>query len=463
MFLKTLSGRFLLLTIIFVMLAEVMILVPSVARFREDYLRERLERSQIASLTLLASPDDMVASELRAELLANADVFNIVLRRDEMRELVLASPMPHAVDMVVDLRKNTPWSLTRDAFDTLINGSDRVILVLGEPVKGGGVLIEATMAEQPLKYAMIEYGKRILYLSFGLSLAIAGMLFFAIRRLIGEPINRVVRQIQNFQSAPEDSRQIIEPKARVTEFFKAETALAEMETQLSASLGERKRLVALGGAVSKISHDLRNILTTTQLLADSMEMSKDPRVQRIAPKLVNSLSRAVNLCERTLSFGKAEEATPIQADVPLHQLIDDVAEAERLAIGDANVKIATQIPPKMTIWADQEQLFRVISNLTRNARQVLMAREQGGDIIISASEDDQNSIITIMDTGPGLPVKARENMFKPFEGSARVGGSGLGLAISAELIGNHNGTLEMTDSTENGTTFEIRLPRQTSA
>ncbi len=459
MFLKTLSGRFLLLTIIFVMLAEVMILVPSVARFREDYLRERLERSQIASLTLLASPDDMVAADLRQELLANADVYNIVLRRDEMRELVLASPMPHAVDLVVDLRKNTAWSLTRDAFDTLFNGSDRVILVIGEPVKGGGVLIEATMAEKPLRWAMVDYGKRILWLSFGLSLAIAGMLFFAIRRLIGTPINRVVRQIQNFQSAPEDSRQIIEPQAGVTEFFKAETALAEMETQLNAALLERKRLVALGGAVSKISHDLRNILTTTQLLADSMEMSKDPRVQRIAPKLVNSLSRAVNLCERTLSFGKAEEAAPIFDNFSAMQLIDDVAEAERLAIGDANVKIAVQVPSKMNLFADQEQLFRVISNLTRNARQVLMARPAGGDIIISASEDDQNSMITIADTGPGLPNRARENMFKPFEGSARVGGTGLGLAISAELIANHNGTLEMIDSSDQGTSFQIKLKR----
>jgi signal transduction histidine kinase len=458
MFLKTLSGRFLLLTIIFVMLAEVMIFVPSVARFREDYLRERLERSQIASLTLLAAPDDMVATELRQELLANADVFNIVLRRDEMRELVLASPMPHAVDMVVDLRETTPWSLTRGAYETLMNGADRVILVMGEPVKGGGVLIEATMDEGPLKAAMIDYGKRIFYLSLGLSMAIAGMLFFAIRRLIGSPINRVVRQIQNFQSAPEDSRQIIEPKAGVTEFYKAEVALAEMETELNASLLERKRLVALGGAVSKISHDLRNILTTTQLLADSMEMSKDPRVQRIAPKLVNSLSRAVNLCERTLSFGKAEEADPIHASFAAHQLIDDVVEAERLAIGEANVKIAMKVPPKMMLWADQEQLFRVISNLTRNARQVLVAGKKGGDIIISASEGDGNSVITIQDTGPGLPPKARENMFKPFEGSARAGGTGLGLAISAELIANHNGTLEMTDSTDQGTTFQITLP-----
>ena len=401
----------------------------------------------------------LVASELRQELLANADVFNIVLRRDEMRELVLASPMPHAVDLVVDLRETTAWSLAHGAFDTLMNGGDRVILVMGEPVKGGGVLIEATMAEGPLKAAMIDYGKTHLFLVVWVVIGNRGDVIFCnptIDWIADQSGGASNPKISN--PPPEDSRQIIEPKAGVTEFYKAEVALAEMETELNASLLERKRLVALGGAVSKISHDLRNILTTTQLLADSMEMSKDPRVQRIAPKLVNSLSRAVNLCERTLSFGKAEEADPIHASFAAHQLIDDVVEAERLAIGEANVKIAMKVPPKMMLWADQEQLFRVISNLTRNARQVLVAGKKGGDIIISASEGDGNSVITIQDTGPGLPPKARENMFKPFEGSARAGGTGLGLAISAELIANHNGTLEMTDSTDQGTTFQITLP-----
>ncbi|GLQ35011.1 ATPase [Amylibacter marinus] len=459
MFLRTLSGRFLLLTIIFVMVAEVMIFVPSVARFREDYLRERLERSQIASLTLLAAPDAMISLELQEELLDNAEVLNIVLNRNEMRELVLASPMPAAVDMTVDLRQNGAWTLIRDAFDTLINGSDRVIRVVGAPVKGGGTLIEATMAEGPLRNAMVGYGWRIYWLSLGLSLAIGLMLFVATRKLIGAPISRVVTQIQNFQSAPEDAKKIIQPKAPVTELYQAEQALAEMETQLNQSLLERKRLVALGGAVSKISHDLRNILTTTQLLADRMEISDDPRIQRIAPKLVNSLSRAVNLCERTLSFGKAEEPTPELSKFPILEMFEDVAEAERLAIGDGDVQIDIAADPTLSCWADKDQVFRVVSNLTRNARQVLTARGTSGLITLDASEDGQSFVMRISDNGPGMPPRARENMFKPFEGSARVGGSGLGLAISAELIQNHNGTLELIQSDDMGTIFEIRLPK----
>ena len=90
--LNTLSGRFLVLTTVFVMLAEVLIFVPSVARFREDYLLARLERAQIASLALLA--DDMISEDLEAELLRNAEVYNVVLRRDEVRQLMLSSEMP---------------------------------------------------------------------------------------------------------------------------------------------------------------------------------------------------------------------------------------------------------------------------------------------------------------------------------------------------------------------------------
>ena len=460
MFLKTLSGRFLLLTIAFVMLAEVMIFVPSVARFREGYLRERLERSQIASLTLLSSPDLMVPDELRYELLANAEVLNIVLRRDAVRELVLSSPIPHPVDLVVDLRTTSPWTLIWDAYDTIINGNDRIIVVMGEPVKGGGVLIEATLAEAPLKRSMIDYGIRIFVLSLGLSLLVAIMFFFAIRRLIGRPIGRVVKQIQDFQTAPEDKKQIVIPSSKITEFYETETALAEMEKKLNDALLESKRLVSLGSAVSKISHDLRNILTTTQLFADGMEMSKDPRVQRTAPKLVNSLSRAINLCERTLSFGKAEEASPIFNNFNARLLIESVVEAECLIMQNANIQIIIKCPKKYKFFADEEQIFRVISNLVGNARQALMTVDIGGAIIIKVNEDNYNSYITISDNGPGLPPKAHKNIFKPFLGSVRAGGTGLGLAISAELITNHLGSLKLLNSTEEGTEFQIILLRK---
>lgn len=458
MFLKSLSGRFLLLTIIFVMLAEILIFVPSVARFRVDYLQERLERSQIASLSLLATTNDMVEPDLEAELLENAGVLNIVLRRDSIRELILSSPMPTTIEQSYDLREPSAMSLIRDAFQTMLPREDRVIRVIGQPVKGAGLLIEVALDEGPLRAALWDYGRNILVLSAVISAFTAALLFFSVRAFMVRPIERLVRQIKKYEEAPEDARRIIQPKATVTEIYEAETALHSMETQLSTSLRQKDRLAALGGAVSKISHDLRNILTTTQLLADRMEHSDDPRVQKSAPKLLNSLSRAVNLCESTLAFGKAEEAAPSLRSVSMQRMLDDVVEAETLAMTDDTVEIIAEDVIGVEMQADEDQIYRVVSNLVRNARQVLAAGK-GGRITLSGEETFDGWVVTVRDTGPGLPPKAMENIFKPFEGSVRKGGTGLGLAISAELVRGHGGTLELIENSDQGAAFRMWLPK----
>ncbi|KCV82782.1 integral membrane sensor signal transduction histidine kinase [Actibacterium atlanticum] len=447
-----------MLTVAFVMLAEVLIFVPSIARFREDYLLLRLERAQIASLASSAA-EDMIDDELEAELLSNAGVLNVVLRRDEMRQLILSSPVPQPIYQSYDLRDVTAWQLMRDALACLLDTEERVIRVLGQPVRDGGQLIEVTMQSQPLRAAMIDYGLRILVLSLVISIITAGLLFFAVRRLLVQPIRGVVGAMQAYAQAPEDARRIIVPSATLVELREAEVALKSMETQLTGALKQKERLAQLGGAVAKISHDLRNILTTAQLFADRMELSDDPAVQRAAPKIVRSVSRAVNLCETTLAFGKAEEPAPALDRVQLSLLVNDVVDSERLAAGDHDISFSEDVPAGLTLRADPEQLFRVISNLIRNARQAIVASRAPGEICIGAAEDDNEWIIRIRDTGPGLPPKAREFLFQPFQGGIRKGGTGLGLAISAELIRGHGGRLELEHSDETGTAFTIRLPK----
>ncbi len=458
--LNSLTGRFLLLTIIFVMLAEVLIFVPSVARFRVDYLQERLERSQIASLALLATPNDMVPPALEAELLDNAGVLNIVLRRDEMRELILSQPMPAMVDKNYDLRMAGPVQLMQDAFATMMGDGNRVIRVIGAPVKGAGLLIEIALYENPLREAIIDYGLRILSLSAVISVLTAALLFFAVRQFVVCPIERLVHDIKAYEAAPEDGRLIVKPKAGVTELYEAETALQSMQTQLTQSLRQKERLAALGSAVSKISHDLRNILTTAQLLADRMEISDDPRVKKSAPKLVNSISRAVNLCESTLGYGKVGETVPMVTRFSMKHLLNDIVESELLAVGDAPVSIISQVNGDVTLEADKEQIYRVISNIVRNARQVLEARPEGGQIFLTGREEPEGWEIVVRDNGPGLPVRARENLFEAFKGSVRKGGTGLGLAIAAELVRGHGGQLTVLETGDQGTAFRIWLPRQ---
>ena len=305
---------------------------------------------------------------------------------------------------------------------------------------------------------MLDFGLRILILSAVISIFTATLLFFAVRQLLVKPIKGVVTAMKSYAMAPEDARRIIEPSATVKELSDAENALKSMQTELTGVLRQRERLASLGSAVAKVSHDLRNILTSAQLFADRIETSGDPVVARMAPKLMNSIGRAVNLCESTLAFGKAEEPPPALDRISLQGLVQDAIESERLASDEA-IAFEENVPSSMIVRADPEQLYRVLSNLVRNARQALEAAGQGGQVTVSASETERNWQIKIADTGPGLPPKAQEYLFQPFQGGARKGGAGLGLAIAAELVRGHGGELRLSSTGPDGTTFQVVLPK----
>jgi signal transduction histidine kinase len=460
MFVNSLSGRFLILSIIFVMLAEVLIFVPSVARFREEYLIAKLEKSQIASLSVLASERGGVGPELAQELLDNAGVFNVVLRRDLARQLVLSSPIPGQITTMVDLRDISAIELMRGAMMQLLGPSEGVIRVISAPTQSAGTQIEVTMPQAPLREAMVDYGLNILKLSLFISVISAGLLYLAVRHFMVKPIKGVVASMLAYSAQPEDVRRIMQPNSRITELRSAEDTLAGLQTQLTGSLKQKERLAQLGGAVAKISHDLRNILTTATLLADRIEMSEDPAVKRTAPKLVNSLSRAVHLCEGTLAFGRAEEPAPTLDHRSLAKVVEDVLEGEKLA-ADGSVTLVADIPPQMMVRCDGEQLYRVLGNLVRNARQAIEATNTAGTITIKAEEDDRFWNIFVSDTGPGLPPKAQEHLFTPFEGGVRKGGTGLGLVIASELVKGHGGDLKLLKTDQDGTDFVLRLPKDT--
>lgn len=208
-FLKSLSGRFLILTVVFVMLAEILIFVPSIARYREDFLMDRLERAQIASLALLAN--DEISNELQEELLQNAGVFNVVLRRDEARQLMLSAPMPSPIVDTFDLRDAPPLELIGDAVTRLVRTEPEMIRVIGDPSQMGGLLIEVTLLTDDLRAAMVDYGLRILLLSAMISVVTAALLYFAVRGFLVRPIASVARNMTRYAEAPEDANRVITP------------------------------------------------------------------------------------------------------------------------------------------------------------------------------------------------------------------------------------------------------------
>ncbi len=452
---RGLSARLLVLTIAFVMLSEVLIYMPSIARFRQDFMVQKLVEANLATLAVLAAPNSEVSADLEAELLRTLGVRGVALKRPDTRYFMLSDRMPPKVDATFDMRDPSPLTLLKDSFEALFTPGNRIIRVIGEVSRGPATQIEVIFDETPLKSAMYDFSGRILTLSIIISLITAGLVFFSLQWLLVRPMERITESMIRFRQNPEDASRVIVPSDRSDEIGIAQKELAAMQRDLRDALRQKTRLAALGTAVSKINHDLRNVLAVAQLVSDRLAANPDPEVQRLTPRLIVALDRAINLCSRTLRFGRADEPPPDIGPLALRELVEEVGAAV-VQPDEAGVRWQNDVPADFVVWADSDQLFRVLLNLGRNATQAMAGRD--GAIRIAARRDNGASVIDIGDDGPGLPPVAREHLFEAFTGSARAGGTGLGLAIARDLVRAHGGDIQLLDSGPGGTTFRIVLP-----
>jgi signal transduction histidine kinase len=461
-----LPAKLLMLTGVFVMLAQVLIFLPSISGFRIDWLNERLVAAQLATLAAEGFPGGDVPSGLRAEMLRTAQVKAIASRRQGIRRLVLPVDPQMTIDAHYDLRQQPEgvWGgiglrleQIGDAIAVFFAPNGRTIRVLGSIGDDPDDLVEIVMPEAPLKAAMTSYALNILGVSLVISLATGALVYFALSRLLVRPMMRITNAMVHFRQDPEDPARIISPSSRHDEIGTAERELAEMQRQLSGTLLQKTRLAQLGLAVSKINHDLRGMLANAQLLSDRLTAIPDPTVQRFAPKLIASLDRAINFCNDTLRFGRAEEAAPRRELMQLKPLVEEVGDA--LALPRENsIDWVLDMEDTLRIDADRDHLFRILSNLVRNAIEAVEGAEVAdGEIRVKAWREGRRVFVEVRDNGPGVPPKARQHLFEAFTGSQRKGGTGLGLAIAAEIVGVHGGELRLLD-TPKGAAFQFEIP-----
>ncbi|MPZ59048.1 MAG: HAMP domain-containing protein [Rhizobiales bacterium] len=454
-----LSGKLLMLTVVFVMIAEVLIYLPSIANFRLNWLSDRLAAANTAALVLDAAPSGMVPESLARQLLDSVGARAVVMKMGNQRRLLANSDIPPAIDHDIDMRNVTAISAIIDAFATLFGRGKDVMRVVG-PAPRNGEFLEIVMDEAPLRQAMLRFSVNILLLSLVISGVTAALVYLALHYLLVRPMRRITENMTAFRDDPENPVRVIRESGRRDEIGTTERELAAMQRELASMLHQKSRLAALGLAVSKINHDLRNLLASAQLFSDQLTSLPDPRVQRFAPKLMRALERAIDFCQSTLSYGRAQEAAPVRKLLPLEPLVDEVHET--LGLGaDSAVRWLTAIERGLTVDADQDQLFRILLNLARNAAQALDSRgERDPDrdqIRIAGRREGSVVVIEASDTGPGFSPQARAHLFEAFQGSTRTGGAGLGLAIAAELVRAHGGDIRLVDGTI-GATIRITIP-----
>ena len=458
---RGLSTKLLALTILFVMLGEVLIYVPSIANFRVTWLRDRLAVADVAALVLDATPDKMVPPEVRDNLLERAGAKAIAVKRGNTSSLMLQPEVTVIVDEHFDLRDASWWENIIDAFGALFAADGRVIRVVDSPVMATDEVTDIVIDEAPLRKAMFTYSFNILTLSIVLSLLVAGSVFLVLNNLMVKPIRGMTRAMLRFSEDPEDPGRVIQPSGRTDEIGTAEVELQNMQAELSNALQQKNRLAALGLAVSKISHDLRNMLASAQVISDRLILVDDPTVKKFAPKLINSLDRAIDFCVQTLKYGRVQEHEPRRDQFFLRMVVDDVID-NAAPQASSRVVFYNDVPKDVKIDADREQIFRLLMNLVRNGAEaveggVVNLHGQEGAVHIDAWREGTVVTIEVCDNGPGVPEKARAHLFEAFQGSAKAGGTGLGLAIAAELARAHGGDVSLRES-EEGACFWVTIP-----
>jgi signal transduction histidine kinase len=449
---RSLSIRLLLLTMSLVLVAEILVLIPNVARDRRMILREKTLEAYIAALSA-AAPADTPALARRDGLLRASGIEAIRLRDQRGTTLVLAGDPMVQPAKTFDLRQET-------AIQSLIRGvvaatatEDMLVQIIDDTPFQPGTEIEFVMHRAPLSQLLRELDGPGAWMTLMVASVVGLFLYVALLMLLIRPMRRLTSSIIAFRADPEHGVPL-DPRAvtvlRNDEISTAGRELAAMQRELRAALWRNSRLAALGTVVAKVSHDMRGVLTPVLLQADRLGKHADPSVRRAGESLVRSVERAIDLVHRTLDFARDGPPPPLLNPIRLRALVTEAAESIRGTV--ALFELDNRIPSDQEVEADRNHLFRVLANLMRNSAEAGAQRVRA-----RVREDGDLLTIELADDGPGLPETVRANLFRPFTSTHRAGGSGLGLAIARDLMLAHGGDIGLIATGPAGTTFRLTL------
>ncbi len=450
----SLAGKLFLLAAGFVMLAEVLIYLPSAANFRESWLTDRANSAHLAAIAAESADDDGLGDELVQELLTGAQAVAVARIVDGATELVLGGDVGDAPTVNAELDTEGPLARLAAVPRTLFAPPGRFVVVTATPETRPGERIIVVVPEGPLRAALIDYSVRIFWLSIFISATTGALIYLSLLFLLIRPMKRLSQAMTAFQQDPSDARRALPVSERRDELGQAQIALSDMQADVLAALKQRERLAALGAAVAKINHDLRNILSSAQLVSDRLATSEDDRVAAQGQRLVRAIGRGVALCQRVLDYGRAEEPAPQMADVPLRECAE--AAARDALAGRADVNWVNALDAGLVARADPDNLHRIFENLFRNAAEAMTGGERRA-LGVTAEAAGGALAVRVSDTGPGIPDQVKKTLFTPFGRSGKPEGSGLGLSIARDLARAMDGDVTLIETGDRGTVFEVRL------
>lgn len=462
-FFQRLSNKFLLMTMLAVLVAEILIFIPSTASMRMRWLTNLLDTVAPVALVLEDEKDQIRSRDSQDKILYATNSKSISITTDGQTSVLATSAQPFIVDANVNPRQTSESQAIWDAFATLFDSTERNLRVTST-IPNTDKTLEIVISSLPLRSALLVYARYVAIISLLISIMAAGFIYLIIHEMLLRPVIRMHRDMISFAEKPDDPSRIILPEQRQDELGIAQQQLALMQTNLQQTYTERKHLADLGMAVSKINHDMRNILASAQLMSDSLAEVKDPAVKRFAPRLIRTLSRAISYSESVVAYGRTKEAAPNPRRTVLHSIVQDVEDVIN-SDNLHNISFINEVPDDFILTTDDEQLFRILTNLCRNAMQALQSmpdpigeEDFKKQITVQATTAHNQIFIDVRDNGPGLSPKAKENLFTAFRGSTRNDGTGLGLVIVQDLVRANGGEILYCEESQPGAHFRIILP-----
>jgi signal transduction histidine kinase len=452
---QSLSGRLLLLTILYVLASGGLIFLPAIGLYERELLDDHILSAELTILPFTTPGGQDLPDDLRQNLLKHANADEVLLKRRYQRDFFQIGMMHASIDRTIDLTGDTLINDMINGMECLFRGGARTLHVIAPSRIKDAQSIGIILSEASIRASLLVYARRVMGAAAFISGLTGALVFISLYYFVVGPMRRITRAMGVFHENPEDAGRILEASNRGDEIGVAERELAAMQRDLYGFLKQKARLAALGTAVARIQHDLRNILANAQLASDRMSASEDPEVKRLAPRLMTAIDRAIALATTTLKYGRSEDTPPHRAVFALRPLIDEAANAALECQGLTACCFDNRIDPEWTVKADREQIFRIVLNLMRNACEALGGQ---GNVAVSATRSEQGIAIDFADSGPGIPETVRGKLFQPFVSAARPGGSGLGLAIARDLARGHGGDLTLVSTGPTGTIFRLTLP-----
>ncbi len=459
---RRLSSKLLLLTIGFVMLAEMLLFVPSAALYRQNWLIERTQQAGLLAQALTGVPDYEASEVLMEQFMTDTDVLLMAAKRDGMTELVLGAPPDEISNLLdIDLREKQRFpSLLAPFQDIFSDGQGNISVKSMSPVRGQDAL-ELLIPREKLRMALIDYLKRIFWWSLFIAIVTGGLIYWSMSALIIRPVKELAEDMTVFRENPERRRDKRERPKRKDEIGQLEREFVDLKQSQRAAFRQRERLAGLGLAVAKINHDLRNVLTSALLISDRLSMNPDEKMSTMGERLTRTVERGISLTEDVMAYSRAETADP---QIQETRIAFTIGEAAADVIEQfPKTQFRNTVPTDLMVRTDPDHAYRIFHNLFKNAAQAMAVHcEKNCRLQVSAEIRDGLAEIRISDTGPGLPDRAKENLFQAFSSaqahSANTKSTGLGLSISKELAKAQGGDLNLMSSDESGTRFVLTLP-----